>query len=304
MKYYRINEEAAKQAKAAYSFSDYIPGSATAEYKESVDKAVSIAERQKALVDPMYHEKIDILLDTYARKLAENTNKGFAIEARVPSVMIAGGANFPTRQKEKQNAAREKNYEEWKRIQGILDKIRRTGNGGISADDPNAIQKLKNRLKELEQKQQIMKSVNAYYRKNKTLDGCPGLSEENIKQLEVGVASDWNYEGKPFQSYTLRNNNAKINNLKQRIESLERHQKAKYPEWKFEGGEVVANREENRLQILFDEKPDEETRDQLKHNGFHWSPKNGAWQRQLNSNSYYAIKKIKAVMETANAFNE
>ncbi len=52
---------------------------------------------------PMYHEKIDHLLDTYARKLAENMNQGFAIDARVPSVMIAGPANFPVGKKEKQN---------------------------------------------------------------------------------------------------------------------------------------------------------------------------------------------------------
>ena len=56
------------------SFSDYKEGSATAEYRAMVDKAASVAERQKAKVDPMYHEKIDSLLDTYARKLAENMN--------------------------------------------------------------------------------------------------------------------------------------------------------------------------------------------------------------------------------------
>ena len=54
-----------------------------------MDKAAAIAEQQKSRVDPMYHEKIDHLLDTYARKLAENMNQGFAIDARVPSVMIA-----------------------------------------------------------------------------------------------------------------------------------------------------------------------------------------------------------------------
>ena len=43
----------------------------------------AIAEQQKSRVDPMYHEKIDHLLDTYARKLAENMNQGFAIDARV-----------------------------------------------------------------------------------------------------------------------------------------------------------------------------------------------------------------------------
>ena len=87
--YYPINEGAARRAKEMNSFSDYKEGSATAEYRAMVDKAAAIAEQQKSRVDPMYHEKIDHLLDTYARKLAENMNQGFAIDARVPSVMIA-----------------------------------------------------------------------------------------------------------------------------------------------------------------------------------------------------------------------
>ena len=70
----------------------------------------------------MYHEKIDSLLDTYARKLAANMNKGYEIDARVPSILIAGGSNFPTRKKEKQNAARDSNYREWQDIQGLLEK--------------------------------------------------------------------------------------------------------------------------------------------------------------------------------------
>jgi len=77
-------------------------------------------------VDPMYHEKIDHLLDTYARKLAENMNQGFAIDARVPSVLIAGPSNFPVGKKEKQNRARDSNMEEWRHIQGLLDKMRAT----------------------------------------------------------------------------------------------------------------------------------------------------------------------------------
>ena len=76
VKYYPINEAAARRAKEMNSYSDYKPGSATAEYRSYVEEAVQLAERQKARVDPMYHEKIDSLLDTYARKLAANMNKG------------------------------------------------------------------------------------------------------------------------------------------------------------------------------------------------------------------------------------
>ena len=164
--YYPINEGAARRAKEMNSFSDYKEGSATAEYRAMVDKAAAIAEKQKSRVDPMYHEKIDHLLDTYARKLAENMNQGFAIDARVPSVMIAGPANFPVGKKEKQNRARDSNMEEWRYIQGLLDKIRSTGMGEISADDPAAIEKLQKKLDGLERSQLIMKEVNAYYRKD------------------------------------------------------------------------------------------------------------------------------------------
>ena len=55
-KYYPINEEAAKRAKDMNSFSDYQPGSATAGYRAMVDEAYAAVERQKARVDPMYHD--------------------------------------------------------------------------------------------------------------------------------------------------------------------------------------------------------------------------------------------------------
>ena len=143
-KYYPINEEAAKRAKDMNSFSDYQPGSATAGYRAMVDEAYAAAERQKARVDPMYHEKIDGLIDRYARKLAENINQCNLIDARVPSILIAGGSNFPVRKKEKQNAARDKNMGEYMQIEGLLDKVRSTGMGGISADDDRAVEKLEN----------------------------------------------------------------------------------------------------------------------------------------------------------------
>ena len=153
--YYSINEGAARRAKEMNSFSDYKPGSATAEYRHYVDEAFALAQEQKKRVDPMYHEKIDSLLDTYARKLAANMNHGYEIDARVPSILIAGGSNFPVRQKEKQNAARDSNMQEWQYIQGLLDKIRSTGMGGIRQDDPQAIPKLQKKLAGLEKALEI-----------------------------------------------------------------------------------------------------------------------------------------------------
>ena len=293
--YYSINEGAARRAKEMNSFSDYKPGSATAEYRHYVDEAFALAQEQKKRVDPMYHEKIDSLLDTYARKLAANMNHGYEIDARVPSILIAGGSNFPVRQKEKQNAARDSNMQEWQYIQGLLDKIRSTGMGGIRQDDPQAIPKLQKKLAGLEKAQETMKAVNAYYRKHGTLDGCPHLSPENIENLKADMASGWHYEKKPFQSWELSNNNAEIRRVRQRIESLTRANEVAYVGWEFDGGHVEANRDQGRLQVFFDGKPEADARQQLKEHGFRWAPSVGAWQRLLNDNAYRASDRIACI---------
>lgn len=287
-KYYTINEEAARRANDANSYRDYVPGSATASYRRMVDEAYETAEMQKRRVDPMYHEKIDALVDRYARKLADNLNEGYAIDARVPSVLVAGPANFPARKKEKQNAARDRNMGEFMEISDIMDKIRSTGMGGISADDALAVEKLEKKLAGLEATQKQMKAVNAYFRKHKTLDGCPDLSPMQIEELKASMSRDWRTEPVPYPSYMLSNNNANIRRVRQRIEEL--RNRPAFEGWVFPGGRAEANAEENRLQLFFDEKPSEEQRRELKANGFRWAPSQGAWQRQLNQNAMYAAR--------------
>ena len=290
VRYYRINEEAAKRAKDMNSFFEYRPGSATAGYRAMVDEAVEIAEKQKARVDPMYHDKIDYLVDLYARKLAENLNQANAIDARVPSILIAGGSNFPVRKKEKQNAARDKNMGEYMYIQGLLDKIRSTGMGGISADDREAVEKLETKLERLKADQEHMKAVNAYYRKHKTLEGCPALTPEGIAELQASMSRDWHKNPVPYPSFYLSNNNANIHRVEQRIHDLKN--RSEFAGWEFPGGRAEINKGENRLQLFFDEKPGDEQRQALKHGGFRWSPSQGAWQRQLNRNAIYAADRI------------
>ena len=293
--YYKINEDAARRAKEMNSFYEYRPGSATEEYKAMVNKAAEIAEEQKERVDPMYHEKIDSLLDAYARKLAENMNNGYAIDARVPSVMVAGPANFPTRKKEKQNAARDRNMEEWRKIQELLNKIRSVGTGGISADDPDAVGKLREKLENLEELQETMKFVNDFYRKHDTLDRCPYLTLGQIQELKSDMESNWHYGTAPYLPWQLSNNSAEIRRVKKRIEELERKADTDYTGWEFGGGYVEVNREDNRLRIFFEEKPGEAARSELKSNGFKWSPKAGAWQRQITANAFHAADRIQCI---------
>ena len=198
-------------------------------------------------------------------------------------------------ERQKKRVDRDSNYREWQDIQGLLDKIRSTGMGGISADDPQAVQKLEKKLESLEKSQETMKAVNAYYRKHKTLDGCPHLSPEQLEKLKADMASSWHLGDKPFATWALSNNSAEIRRVKDRIKSLSQQKEIGFVGWEFDGGKVDANTEANRLQIFFEDKPDETTREALKSNGFRWSPKAGAWQRQLTSNAYYAADYIKAI---------
>lgn len=61
---------------------------------------------------------------------------------------------------------------------------------------------------------------------------------------------------------------------------------------KRDGYSIVKNFADDRLQIIYDGKPDRTTISNLKSNGFRWSPSNMAWQRQLTSNAYYAAARV------------
>lgn len=60
----------------------------------------------------------------------------------------------------------------------------------------------------------------------------------------------------------------------------------------FKGGKVVNNYQEDRIQLIFNEKPSDELISQLKRVAFKWSPRFGAWQRQMTGNAVYAVKKF------------
>ena len=296
MSYHTINEEAARRANDMNSFRDYKAGSATAEYRRMVDAATELAERQKQRVDPMYHEKIDRLLEIYCRKLAENMNASYSIEARCPSILISGGGNFPVRKKERQNAARDRNLEEWNYIQGLLDKIRSVGTGGISSDDPQAVEKLEAKLAALEKHQELMKAANVAIRMKDPTEGDAKLAELGYTPEDIAKLREPDFCGRiGYPAYLLQNNNANIRRIRGRIEELKKRTENTPEGWEFDGGRVVVNTTENRLQIIFDGKPDADIRTELKGEGFRWAPSQGAWQRQLTNNAMRAARRLKCI---------
>ena len=166
-------------------------------------------------------------------------------------------------------------------------------NNAISSDDPQAIEKLTEKLHKCEELQTLMKKANAHYKKYGTVKGCEGISDEKAENMDMAARSvHYHWEKQPFPTFHITNNGAEIRRLKKRIESLTATQNTEFVGWKFNGGEAVINEDKNRLQLIFDEKPNDEQRATLKANGFRWAPSDKAWQRQLNSNAIYAASHI------------
>ena len=302
-RYYEINEETARNAHYCVHMSDYKPGSATAEYRRAVDKAAALVEAKKARVSPFYHDKLDALLDRYARRLAEWTNDYNRNQASYPSQFISGASGYNMRKHEKQMSREGTLWNEYDEIKAVLNKIEAVGSGPVDLADPHAREMLADQLQKLQNKLDESKALNAYYRKHKSFDGFPGLTAEAAAKLTASFADTKErcpWVKSPVPDYELTSLRGKIKRVQARLDELDkRAQQAEQPadSTKFPGGEIVRNLEADRLQILFDEKPDEDTRAALKQNGFRWSPRYSAWQRQLTPNAEAAARRALGLAE-------
>lgn len=135
----------------------------------------------------------------------------------------------------------------------------------IYNDDPNAIEKLKEKLKRLEEERNSIKS-------------------------------------RPHEKWELTNVGANIRETKLRIKRLEEQEQLVFPDIKFKGGRAIHNKGINRIQLIFERKPNEEIRDQLKHNGFHWSRQDEAWQREFNKRTIFVTNAL--IKDILNKENE
>ena len=163
---------------------------------------------------------------------------------------------------------------------------------GISSDDPAAVQKLKKKLENLEKSQEMMKAANAVIRSLKTPEERKaGLEQIGFSDKQADKILTPNVMGAiGFASYSLSNNNANIRRIEERIKGLEKAEKLQDRITEYRWGAVRENKENNRIQFLFDGKPDEATRKLMKESGFRWAPSEEAWQRQWTGNAVYAAR--------------
>ena len=159
------------------------------------------------------------------------------------------------------------------------------GTGGISSDDPEAIEKLRAELANVEQAQERMKAANKAIRTHKTDEArITALVTQGLTEAQAAELLKPDFAGRiGFPSYALSNNNANARRIAGRIAELEKRRRRVDVEQEAEGYTYREDTEENRVMFVFPGKPDEGTRTLLKRHAFRWSPSRGAWVRQLNN---------------------
>jgi len=139
-------------------------------------------------------------------------------------------------------------------------------NTAILSDDPQALKKLRLKLKALEDSRDKMKAYNKKARKDKSL--------------------------KSYETWQLTNLGANIRTTAGRIKEIEAKDKMADVSKSKKGLKLVTDKISQRVQLLFDDKPDTDMRTLLKRNGYRWSPRYGAWQKKLLPNNVYRAKRF------------
>ena len=231
----------------------------------------------------------------YEAKYLQKWREWLAALSRCYSVLITGPARFNNRRHEKMNdyerAARQR-LKDWseKVVKRINRQERLTGWAEI--------ERLQEKVDTLQCLQDTMKAANKVCRSTKLSDveKVDELVSLGIKEHDAVIllhpTQSWQSVG--FATYQLQNNLAKIKATQAAIERHKAMAEAEDKEIKFNGGRVVVCNSEERMRFYFDEIPSVEVRNLMKRNAFKWSPKNGAWQRQLTNNCKFDTKRILA----------
>lgn len=165
-------------------------------------------------------------------------------------------------------------------------------NAVIKSNDFNAVSKLQENIKMHEDRLKYMQSVNDYYSQNGTMKGYPDISDKTVTELDSRVKEGQNT---PYPDQFFRDNRKEIDRLKSVIDRVQNNPETVFKSWDFVGGSAVVNLANNRLQLMFNERPTDEHLKTLKQNGFKWAPKAKVWQRPLTHQTMSVCDKIEFV---------
>lgn len=287
-----LNKELAMNAHNGTSFSPEVRGKAIidefslhlARIRKDLMKCADTDEEQDFIDAEMC-----ILKSGYASKM----NEQLASQGRCLSTMIAGPSGFNTSKAQKANRAYETKLDATNAyLSRAISSIRRRLNKMQVEAAGGEAEVMKDNLRMAEESQELMKAVNKILRSKKLSNEVKaltdlGLSEQLVHEL---MHPDW---GKPgFASYQLSNNAANIRRMRERVAELQKKEDTPTTEIKFDGGTIIDNREDDRVQIDFDAKPDDAMRAKLKGSGWRLAPSVLMWQRKRTNAAMRSAKEI------------
>ena len=226
-----------------------------------------------------YAERQAARKERYERLAASKRAKGVAMHdagmkalEQIPfgqPILVGHHSERGDRAYRSRNVAKiERGFEEMNKSDYYASKAESVGTAGISQDDPEAITKLKEKLLTLEARREKYKA-------------------ENKRAKQEGRS--------PLPSFYLTNLGANIRTVAKRIERLEKQEQMETrPDVEGKGYVIRENKEANRIQFLFEGKPDEPVRNVLKRHGFRWSPSEGAWQTWFTNRGRYQADRAHA----------
>jgi len=231
---------------------------------------------------------------------AEKYNAKLAAHGNCISTFVTGASNFPTRRAQKANNTYDNRITEMLEFKARaraaiireLKKLQIEEAGG-------ELEVLKMKIAKAEKLQAAMKATNTILRKKTLSDTekitaiiqATGFSETTTRKLLMP-----DFCGRIGFSYHLQNNLQNIKRMKERLAELQTKESTPTSEITFNGGTIVDSQEADRIQILFDEKPPQDTINKLKATGWHWSPANMAWQRKRTPQALENAKRLTGVV--------
>ena len=236
--------------------------------------------------------------------LLKNYKEMISIRARTFSTGVTGGAGITARKIASNESLIQREYEKLKthnqeveKLKNKLAKIAKntpadqyeTGEV-VKSVDVNAIAKLQDKIKQLEEKKEYIYRQQKAEKEYKKSKDSSVFEKYDIKKEDVEeMLDEINRYGYALYS-SPANINAEIRRIRERITSLEKNQSKGEEEILIEGGKIVKNGATQRLQIFFDGIPDKDVREKLKKHAFKWAPSVKAWQRTLTPNAIWDVE--------------
>lgn len=164
------------------------------------------------------------------------------------------------------------------------------GTGGISSDDPDAVNKLADKRTELEVARDEMKLANAYYKKHGTLEGAPvsrATIDEGLRTLRFQP-----YYSRPFPAYALSNIGARIREAARRAERIVATNALERSEELVAGVTVIVDPEDNRIVVKFPSRLTKEAYKVMRSHGWLWSPTRCGFVRKITGGALHQARQL------------